>query len=156
MSETRDKNIERIIRLMQTDDSTDAPLEAVKWSKNIFRTRKKQPSALQRIKAVLKIDLAPGKAVFGERSGAAEARQMLFEAGEFGIDLRVSASEGAFEVRGQVLGEGFENQEVRLGDHVTRSNELCEFRFNGIEPGTYAFSIDDGDEEIVIEDIEIS
>lgn len=156
MSETRDKNIERIIRLMQTDESTDAPSEAVKWSKNIFRTREKQPSALQKIKAVLKIDLAPGKAVFGERSGAAEARQMLFEAGEFGIDLRVAESEGRFEVKGQILGEGFENQEARLGKHATRSNELGEFVFNEVEPGTYTFAIGNGEEEIVIEGIEIS
>lgn len=156
MSESRDKNIERIIRLMQTDDSADAPSEAVKWSKNIFRTREKQPSALQKIKAVLKIDLAPGKAVFGERSGAAEARQMLFEAGEFGIDLRVSQSDGRFEVKGQVLGEGFENREASLGEYSARSNELGEFAFSAVEPGTYTFSIGNGEEEIVIEGIGIS
>ncbi|MCO6510551.1 MAG: hypothetical protein J5I65_07130 [Aridibacter famidurans] len=156
MSESRDKNIERIIRLMQTDDSADAPSEAVKWSKNLFRTRQKQPSALQRIKAVLKLDIAPGQAVFGERSGAAEARQMLFEAGEFGIDLRVSASEGAFEVKGQILGEGFENREASLGDHVTRTSDLGEFVFKAVEAGTYTFAVGNGEEEIVIEGIEIS
>ncbi|QQS39743.1 MAG: hypothetical protein IPM63_10170 [Acidobacteriota bacterium] len=156
MSESRDKNIERIIRLMQTDDSADAPSEAVKWSKNIFRTRQKQPSALQKIKAVLKLDIAPGQAVFGERSGAAEARQMLFEAGEFGIDLRVSASEHGFEVRGQVLGEGFENREAILGQHATQTNDLGEFVFEAVEAGTYAFSVGNGEEEIVIEGIEIS
>lgn len=156
MSESRDKNIERIIRLMQTDDSADAPAEALKWSKNIFRTRQKQPSALQKIKAVLKLDIAPGQAVFGERSGAAEARQMLFEAGEFGIDLRVSASEGGFEVKGQVLGEGFENREVKFGDHVTRTNDLGEFVFEAVEAGTYTFSIGNGEDEIVIDGLEIS
>lgn len=155
MSETRDKNIERIIRLMQTDDSVDAPADAVRWAKNLFRTRQEQPSALARIKAVLKIDITPGQAVFGERSGQAEARQMLFEAGEFAVDIRIAPSEEGFDVRGQVLGEGFENRAVLLGDHRARSNALGEFTFEGVAAGQYTFSIDNGEEEIVVEGIGI-
>lgn len=156
MSNSREDNLKRIIHLMQTDNSADAPADAVRWSKNIFRTRAKQPTVVERIKAVLTADLKPGKAVFGERSGTAQARQMLFGAGERAVDLRISASEEGFEVRGQILGEGFENCSVKLGDLETVANERAEFILTGVPAGTWDLEINNGEEMIEIEEIQVS
>ena len=156
MSRSSEENLKRIIRLMQTDDSVDAPEGAVKWSKNLYRTRRKEPSVLQRVTAVLKADLAPGKAVFGERSGAGTARQMFFDAGTSGIDLRLTKTEEGFNVRGQILGEGFEHCKVTLGDRTGTANENGEFSIDGIQPGVHTLTATGDREEITIEEIEVS
>ena len=64
------------------------------------------------------MDLSPNKAAFGERSASAtQVRQMLFGAGENSIDLRIIENEkGLLTMHGQILGEGFENAFVKLGD----------------------------------------
>lgn len=154
------ENIERIIRLMQTDKSVDAPQDAVKWAKNIFRARAAEPkrSLVQKIVAVLQIDLAPGKAAFGERSASSAAeRQMLFKAGENAVDLRVKKDEkGLFDVRGQILGEGFANCLVKLGEKETKADDLSEFKLEKISAGSYELVFKAGENEIVIENLEIS
>jgi hypothetical protein len=150
--------INEIIALMQRDESTDAPQDAIKWSKNIFRTRAAQPakSFVQKILAVLQMDLAPNKAAFGERSAsAAQERQMLFEAGENGIDLRIKAGEKGFAVKGQILGEGFANANVKLGDFEAKTGELSEFSFTEIPAGKYDLTLSSGETEITIENLEI-
>jgi len=153
-----DDNIKRIISLMQTDNSVDAPADALKWSKNLFRTRAAEPKAtlIEKVLAVLRMDLAPNKAVFGERSASAgQARQMLFEAGESSIDLRISEEGEGFTVRGQILGAGFANASVKLGGLETVTNELSEFKFENIQGGSYDLILRAADREIIIEAIEL-
>jgi hypothetical protein len=155
----RDENlVEKIIRLMETDQSVDAPKDSIKWAKNIFRTRTVEikKSVFQNILAVLKIDLSPNKAAFGERSASAsQARQMLFSAGENGVDLRISEGEKGFTVRGQVLGEGFANCTIKLNDFQTVTNELSEFSFSNIPSGKYNLILQTDDIGIAIKDLDI-
>jgi len=153
-----DDNIKRIINLMQTDDSVDAPSDAVKWSKNIFRSQIAVPkmSVVEKVLGVLRIDISPNKAVFGERSGSAsQTRQMLFEAGEHSIDLRVSKTEDGITVKGQILGGGFENAFVQMGKKDTTTNDLSEFTIPEMTKGRYLLRVRSFEKEIVIEDIEI-
>lgn len=150
--------INEIIRLMQRDESTDAPHEAIKWSKNIFRTRAIEPkkSFVHKLLAVLQMDLAPHKAAFGERSaGTSEERQMLFEAGENGIDLRIKETENGFTLKGQILGENFSNSIVKLGDLETKTNELSEFSFTDVSNGKYDLTLQSGETQITVENLEI-
>lgn len=151
--------LDEIIRLMQRDESIDAPQDAIKWSKNLFRTRQAaapKKSFVQKVLAVLQMDLAPNKAAFGERSaGTDEARQMLFEAGENGIDLRIKETEKGFVVKGQILGEGFASSVVKLGDLETKTNELSEFFFTNVPNGKYDLTLQSGETEITIENLEI-
>lgn len=148
---------------MQTDDSTDAPADAVQWSKNLFRTRAadRPKSLVRKVLAVLQMDLAPDKAVFGERSASAasRARQMLFGAGDNQIDLRIARVTKGFKVTGQILGEGFAGAEVNLFNEsknfTVKSGELGEFSFEKISKGTYTLSLIFKDKEIVIENIKI-
>jgi hypothetical protein len=149
--------INKITHLMQTDDSVDAPPDAIKWAKNIYRARaaQRKETFLQKIAAVLQIDLAPGEAAFGERSASANARQMLFSAGENSIDVRIAKIENGFNLRGQILGSGFAGCRVKLGEFETVSSELSEFSFPEIPAGKYDLTLRTNDAEIVIGNLEI-
>lgn len=155
--------INEIIQLMGRDDSVDAPENAIAWSKNIFRTRVAAPekTLVQRIFATLQIDLAPGKAAFGERSASAlKARQLLFSAGDAAVDLRVSDFAGRLDVHGQILGDGFEYSTIRLFDGThsleTVSDEMGEFHLRSASAGTYSLTISAAGKEIVVENIELA
>jgi hypothetical protein len=153
-----DENIKQIINLMQLDDSVDAPKDAIKWSKNIFRSRVVEPkkSIIEQVLAVLKVDLSPNQTVSGERSASASpTRQMLFEADDSSIDLRISATDKGFTIKGQILGEGFEDATVKIGELETKTNDLSEFEFSHVASGNYDLSIKTDHQEIVLKAIEI-
>lgn len=155
--------LDKIVKLMQADDSTDAPADAVRWSKNLFRSRAVEPkkSLFKQVLAVLQVDLSPDRPAFGERSASASAaRQMLFTAGDHQIDLRIAKADRGFKVTGQILGEGFAGAEIRLfngnKNFTAKSGDLGEFSFEKIAKGKYTLSLIVKDSEIVVENIEIS
>lgn len=152
-----ERKLQYIAHLMETDDSVDAPADSIKWAKNLFRTRVGQPSLLKRIVAVLTADLAGGRPAFGERSASAAApRQMLFTAGEYAIDLRITGSKKKFDIRGQVLGKELGDATVGLEGTGFRSSlgENGEFKLSGIPGGKYSLVIKAVDLELVAEHIE--
>lgn len=156
---SNDELINKIIHLMQTDDSADAPADSVKWAKNIFRTRAAEPkkSLVQKVLAVLQMDLSGAQPAFGERSASAsQTRQMLFQAGDNSIDLRISKSEKGLLVQGQILGEGFAGASARLGDGEAPVNELSEFKFTEIPNGKYDLVLRAAEREIVIAGLELN
>jgi hypothetical protein len=156
---SNDELINKIVRLMQTDDSADAPADSIKWAKNIFRTRAAEPkkSLVQKVLAVLQMDLSSVQPAFGERSATlSQMRQMLFQAGDDAIDLRITEEENGFDVQGQILGEGFANCIVRLGDFQTSANELSEFKFTAISNGKYDLVLRTEDKEIEIAGLELN
>ncbi len=158
MSKNNEQEINRIIYLMQQDKSVDAPTDAIRWAKNIFLTRAVEPkkSMFERVLAVLQMDLSPNRAAFGERSAfASQARQMLFQAGENALDIRISKTEQGFNLHGQILGEGFANCTIKLGKFGTTANELKEFKLVKIPSGMYNLSVQINEKEIVIEDLEL-
>ncbi len=154
--------LNKIVYLMQTDKSADAPADSIKWTKNLFRTRaiEQKKSLVQKVLAVLQMDLSPNKAVFGERSASVSAaRQMLFGAGDNSIDLRITKANVGFTITGQILGTGFAGAEIKLisstKSFTSQTNELCEFRLENISKGKYTFALNIQDKEIIIENIEI-
>jgi len=166
MNFTRTMNNEdltnKIIHLMQTDNSADAPKDSIAWTKNLFHARAAEPkkSLVQKVLAVLQMDLAPDKAAFGERSASASAiRQMLFGAGDYQIDLRIAKANKGFTVTGQIFGADSGEADIRLfggGKNFTaKTNELSEFRFDNISKDKYTLSLTFKDKEITIESIEI-
>ena len=163
MSKTSDQELNRIIYLMQSDKSFDAPTDPVRWSKNLFRARAVEPkkSVVERVLAVLQIDLSPNRAAFGERSASAsQARQMLFAAGDNSLDLRIKAEKKGFGVRGQILGAGFANCAVEIFNENDSfeavANELSEFSFAKIPNGKYKVRLESGDKEITIESFDLN
>lgn len=158
MSKTNDETIEKIISLMQTDRSVDAPPDAVQWSKNLFRARAAEPktSVVRKVLAVLRMDLSGARPAFGERSASgAPARQMFFQAGDNAIDIRLARSENEFYIRGQILGGDFSGCAVRLGEFEAELNEFGEFELMKIPNGVYNLSVLGNEEEIVVENLEL-
>ncbi len=163
MIKSNNQITEQILRLMQTDNSVDAPLDSVKWAKNIFRSRIAEPKAslAQKIMAVLQMDLSPQKAAFGERSAsAAQVRQMLFEAGENSIDLRIREAEDGWEIHGQIIGEGFAGGTIELSNEAenyrAEVTETSEFKLTGIAPGEYEFTARNNEKELAIAGLELN
>lgn len=145
-----------LIHLMQTDDSVDAPTDAIKWSKNLFKTRavEAKPGIIETLIGVLQSSLNPGQAAVGERSATAEqARQMLFEAGDSSIDLRISEIGGMFKVEGQLFGSESENAEVFFAGQQTELDEFGSFAFDSVAEGTYEIKLRLEDREIVLKGI---
>lgn len=155
MANSNDNLIDKIVSLLQKDNSFDAPKDAIQWSKNIFRSKVSEPRKLlmQKVLAVLQIDLKQGQPAFGERSASvSKSRQMLFQAGENSIDIRINNG----EVKGQILGEGFANCEIWLGEFSAKANEMSEFTFSNIPSGICDLIIKNGEKEITIQGIELT
>ena len=158
-----EKNILQIIELIRRDDSIDAPSDSIRWASNLFRTRATQPRSnlLQKIAAVLQVEIAPNKPVLGERSASvSQVRQMLFRAGDNAIDLRIEPQQKAFGIRGQILGEGFAGATVRIFNDSrsfeTSANEMSEFAFDAVPPAEYQMSIQGEHYEVTLKSIDVS
>ena len=163
MKLSKESKLDLIVQRMRTDISIDAPADTVKYAKNLFRTRVTAPkqTLVRRVLGVLRVDLAPGTAAFGERSATAgKARQMLYESGDIAIDLRVKPDGKEFEIRGQILGLGFEQSDVEIksdkASGKTMTDKMSEFKLVGLPAGEYSLLIRTNDIEIVIEKITIS
>lgn len=156
MKNPEEKVHDHIIQRMQSDSSVDAPADTLHFAKNLFRTMASKPSLLKRIIAVLNMDLAPNQPAFGERSGSDnQVRQMLFDADVYAIDVRIKEAGNAFNLRGQVLGYGFENGVVELTDSagsiVERLDEFSEFTLSNIASGEYSMVVRGTGSEIFVE-----
>jgi hypothetical protein len=157
-----EKKLQNIIDLMQRDDSIDAPADSVRWASNLFRTRAAEPktSIVKKLAAILQMEIAPNKPAFGERSASAsQVRQMLFRADENAIDLRIEPVKKGFSLRGQILGEGFENAKVTVSDDThtfeTNASETSEFHFDNVPAGRYELVIRGNGVEISLKAIDI-
>ena len=157
-----EKKLQQIIDLMQRDDSVDAPADSIRWASNLYRTRASEPkrSLVQKIVAVLQMEIAPNKPAFGERSAStSQVRQLLFKAGDNAIDLRIEPTAKVFGVRGQILGEGLADARVKLINDLSglesRANEIGEFEFEKVKPGQYELVVTSEGLEITLKTIDI-
>lgn len=148
---------------MQRDDSVDAPADSRRWASNLFRSRaaESKPSLIKKLVAVLQMEIAPNKPAFGERSAStASIRQILYRADENAVDLRIEQVKKGFTIRGQVLGEGFDNAKATLSDDLktfdTTANESSEFRFDSIPAGNYQLTVYGSKVEIELKGVDIS
>ena len=155
----------RVATLMRADTSVDAPRDLVFDAVQLFRSRRAEaaPGLLRRIVAALAFDSSTRTPAFGVRSGqAAPARQLLFGAGDFDVDLRLAAGEEGWTVSGQVLGpcvggrvEAFASG--ALDDPAARAslNDLCEFTLPPVPEGVYALRLRLNDTEIEIPELSL-
>ena len=157
MNKAYEQKLEHIISRMNGDRSVDAPEDALKYARNLFRTRAAEPSLLQRIVAVLKVDLAPDRAAFGERSAGSAARQMMYESGDNAVDLRITASANGSDIRGQIFGDDLVGGEAMIANAEFSASAVIEetsgFRFSSIPSGEYTLTLSGGNHEIVIEEL---
>jgi hypothetical protein len=142
------QRIENVVAVMRTDHSVDAPRDILAYAINIFRAqpRAEKPSLVQQIIAALQFDSLTAGRAFGLRSGESETRQMLYNAAEHDIDLRISEEDqDRWVIAGQVLGEGCRGGQVELeGDAASAAgllNEQCEFRLPAVPAGNYGLRL---------------
>jgi hypothetical protein len=155
-------NIEKIISLMERDDSVDAPSDSIKWAKDIFRSRvaAKSPGIVRRLIAILAAEILPDSPVFGERSASASSeRQLLYTASDIGIDLRIAKAGKRYKIRGQLvsselpgLAAEFAGEGVK---HVSGLDDIGGFAFDGVGSGEYSLTIGNGEIEITVPSIKI-
>ena len=155
----------RVTTLMRADTSVDAPRDLVFDAIQLFHSRRTEsaPGLLRRIVAALTFDSSTRTPAFGVRSGqTAPARQLLFGAGDFDVDLRLASGEEGWTVSGQVLGpcEGGRVEAFAAGTHNEASaraslNDLCEFTLPPVPEGTYALRLRLNDTEIEIPELSL-
>lgn len=155
------EKLEKIISLMERDDSVAAPVDSIRWAKNLFAAHAiVRPSLLRRLIAKLQADLKPNTAILGERSAAAlPERQMLFVADDIGLDIRITESKKKFRLRGQMLSESFQPAKVEISNEsLTLEAKIVngdEFVFESLTAGVYTITISSVETEIVIESLSI-
>jgi anti-sigma factor RsiW len=155
----------RVTTLMRADTSEDAPRDLVFNAIQLFHSRRTEsaPGLLRRIIAALAFDSSTRTHAFGVRSGqAAPARQLLFGAGDFDVDLRLAAGEEGWTVSGQVLGpcDGGRVEAFAFGaddEAAARAslNDLCEFTLPPVPEGVYALRLRLNDTEIEIPELSL-
>jgi hypothetical protein len=140
----------RLTTLMRTDASEDAPRDVLSDAVGLFRARhagrEPSPGLLRRVVAALTFDSSNLTPAFGVRSGlASPARQLLFSAGDFDVDLRLAAGGEGWTVSGQVLGPcaGGVVEVEGAGGGVARAplNDLCEFTLPPVPEGVYTLRL---------------
>ncbi|HEV2704501.1 MAG TPA: hypothetical protein VGV59_01175 [Pyrinomonadaceae bacterium] len=162
--------LERTIQLMRADTSTDAPRDVLSQTVQMFRARfprREAASLVKRVMAALTFDSAQLAPAFGVRSGAqtAEARQLLFSAGETDVDLRLASGDSGWTISGQILGE-CEGGRVEIesvaggaaaGGEGARAdlNELCEFTLPPVPSGSYKLRLHINDMEVEVPELQL-
>jgi anti-sigma factor RsiW len=154
----------RVSALLRADTSEeDAPPELVASVVGMFRARRAQagePGLLRRLVAALTFDSSSLTPAFGVRSGqAAPARQLLFSAGDFDVDLRLAPGGEGWTVSGQVLGSCTGGRVVLVsadGKAIRAAlNELCEFTLPPVPEGIYALQLRLEETEIEIPELSL-
>jgi hypothetical protein len=149
----------QLISLMRTDAAEDAPRDVIAYAVNIFRQRELKPSLLRRIVAALTFDSAHTAPAFGVRSGQAASRQLLFEAEDNDLDLRISPQGNEWVVSGQLLGTKCVGGAVALQSETTSAsavlNDLCEFKLSPVPPGNYILRLRLEDVELEVSQLEL-
>jgi anti-sigma factor RsiW len=154
-------NLKTVVGLMRTDRAEDAPDELVSRAINLFRSHavaSKEPSLVKRIVAALSFDSLQMSPAFGVRSGQASARQLLFVAGEYDLDLRITQSGETWNVSGQVFGEECVGGKIELeGETAIQAdlNNQCEFTMAAIPAGSYQLRLRLPNLEVEIPQLEL-
>jgi hypothetical protein len=155
--------LERLIGLMSTDNSQDAPVSIINRAKDLFRLRSVPTPPVtglrSRILAALHFDSLGLAPAFGVRSGKPGARQLLYSTGTDEIDLRIEPAGEGWIVSGQVLGKSAASGRAILqgpsGLSQTTLNELSEFTLPPIPAGVYKLILSLVNVDVELEEIRI-
>jgi hypothetical protein len=159
--------LERVLGLMRSDSSVDAPPALVARAKRLFQVQPPaaRPSLRQRIAAVLSFDSAATPLAFGMRTGVAGERQLLFNAGELDVDLRIAPSsaslpggQAGWALSGQILGaDGGRQIELRgpAGTATAAINALGEFTLAPVAAGAYTLTLQLDDLDLDLPTLEV-
>lgn len=156
----RFQDIARTIQLMLSDDSKDAPRDALLYAINIFdRRRASVGETLRRVIASLTFDSFTSAPAFGVRSGQSPTRQLLYSTAEGDIDIRVTRQNNDWIIAGQLLRENCVGGRAEIeGEAGTTSSDLnsqCEFNLRALPDGVYTLRLQLPDIELEIPHLEL-
>ena len=121
------------------------------------KTTRKPESFVNRLFANLVFD--DWQTALNERFVYSDNRQMLYKAGDYEIDLRLSFTDDKCQVSGQIFPDCTDATiEIAAGDisEKTGFNELCEFSLPPVKHGIYELILNIGDTAIEIKDFSLS
>ena len=155
--------LKHLVELMRTDTSEGAPPGAIARAVGLFRSRTMPASTVsdlhRHILAVLRFDSKGLAPAFGVRSGEPGARQLLFSAEAYDIDLRIETSDQAWIVSGQVLGESVVGGRVVLqgttGTKQATLNEQSEFALPPAQAGIYKLILHLTSVDVEVDDLRL-
>ncbi|HEX8852479.1 MAG TPA: hypothetical protein VF754_03280, partial [Pyrinomonadaceae bacterium] len=119
---------------------------------------------IKRVMAALTFDSAQLAPVFGVRSGqTADARQLLFSAGDTDVDLRLASGGDGWTISGQILGEcdggRVEIESVADSGEAQSAradlNEMCEFTLPPVPSGSYKLRLHFNDLEVEVPELQL-
>jgi hypothetical protein len=152
--------VEKLVALMRSDYSVDPPDYVLKRALRLFRPAE-QPTPVAKLRhlvASMRFDSGFAPLVMGMRSGPAEGRQMLYDADDRVIDLRINPERNTWRLTGQILGPDEPGVvELRSDEFsaMAELNDMCEFVLSAIPSGRYSLFIRQGNQEVEIADLEI-
>lgn len=153
--------VERLLGLMRADQAFAPPPALIRRAVAIFqpRTDSAAPSLLQRLVAALQFDSAQHLPALGLRAASPTPRQLLYSAGDYDLDLRLTPHDDGWTLSGQVLGH-----RVPVG-HVVVQGELAqvqaplaapgEFVLPPIPAGAYTLIVSLRNDEITVESLKV-
>ena len=154
--------VEHLTTLMRADTSEDAPRDVLAGAVGLFHTRPARAGLLRRVVAALSFDSGAQGLAFGVRSGQTGApRQLIFNAGDVDVDLRLAPGAEGWAVSGQVLGEcaggwaELGGGEERASAARAELNELCEFALPAVPAGSYTLRLRLDDLLVEIPDLDL-
>jgi hypothetical protein len=161
---------QKLRAITRGDDSIEPPAWVIKRAIRIFETQRAGPRVVERLGravAALIFDSFAQPAIAGVRSTETASRQLLYQAGDYSIDLQVAiASEHNASVIAQILREnqprfesvaGLSIELVRGGrpTAATATNEMGEFTINDVVPGTYDLRVKTPDGMITVPELPV-
>lgn len=135
--------LSHVVGLMREDLTEEPPAYITAQLMALFRAQRPlQPTVWQKLQAALSFDSLTHTPAYGLRqSGAAAPRQLLYSAGEYDFDLRVTTETNDVLLTGQILGREVENGTVTLSNEAVKIqaslNEWGEFTLPHVPTGTY-------------------
>jgi len=152
--------LSHVIELMRADTCEDSPSHVAAQAVDLFRARRLpgSPDQRQRTPAALRFDSRRIPQPLGVRAGAQSERQLLFNAGDAGVDLQIVQAGELWSVAGQVLGPDVSGQVDLQGAGGTAQavlNELGEFRLPAVPSGTYTLTVRLANADIEVAGLEV-
>ena len=152
--------LEHTIGLMRTDDTVEPPARVADAISHVFRphTAPKPASLRQRIVATLRFDSAQVPLPQGTRSGPIAERQLVYNAGEIKLDLRITPAGALWVVAGQVLGMRAPGQIELQGPTGTLHaalSDVNEFVLSPAPPDDYTLIVRMAEVEIVVAGLKV-
>jgi hypothetical protein len=148
--------LSNLIALMREDTAEDAPRALIAGTIGLFRKRDKK---VRRLSAILKFDSWQMSPAYGVRSTHAGARQILYSAGDYDVDLRIVPQDENWIISGQVFGEDCVGARIELesitGSAQSALNNQCEFTLPPVLSGSYNLRLYLSNAEVELPQLEL-